>query len=261
MKLAIIGHGFVGKALENGLTDDVEIFLVDPKYKTKVLDLQKFKPDIIFVCVPTPSKTDGSQDESIIIEVIDEISKIKISGVTVIKSTVLPDNLITIQNKIKNIVYNPEFLRESHANKDFINSDLIVFGGDQVSTKLIESFYKQHTKCICSDYIHTDIITASFIKYTINTFLATKLTYFNELYRLFRKSGAIDSWDNFIGAIARDKRIGNSHMNVPGPDGKFGYGGACFPKDSKAFLDFSEKQDKTLEILRKSIEVNKNIRR
>ncbi len=260
MNVAIIGHGFVGKALENGLKENVKTMIIDPIYNNKISDLTEFSPEIIFVCVPTPTYDNGTQDISILNNVIDEITLLSTKAITVLKSTVLPCNLVNIEKINDLTVYNPEFLRESNANEDFINSELIVFGGDKDNTKIVENFYKNFTRCVNKDFIHTDIITASFIKYTINTFLATKVTFFNEIYNLFKNSEAKDNWQNFINAISVDKRIGNSHMQVPGPDGKFGYGGNCFPKDSQAFLNYSELKGDDLELIKKSIEINKNLR-
>ena len=260
MKVAIIGHGFVGRALENGLQNNVKTMIIDPIYNNRISDLNDFSPEIIFVCVPTPTYDNGTQDISILNNVIDDISLLSIKSITVLKSTILPTNLVNIEKINDSIVYNPEFLRESNANEDFINSELIVFGSDKDNTKMIENFYNNFTKCINKNYIHTDIITASFIKYTINTFLATKVTFFNELFNLFKNSGAKDTWQNFINAVSIDKRIGKSHMQVPGSDNKFGYGGKCFPKDSQAFLNYSDLKGNNLKLLKKSIKINKKIR-
>ena len=151
-------------------------------------------------------------------------------------------------------------MREKHANQDFIESKLIVFGENNTSAKKLEEIYRDHSKCICTDYIYTDAIAASLIKYTINSFLATKVTFFNELNSLFNQSGTEESWDNFILAIANDPRIGNSHMQVPGHDGRLGFGGACLPKDSNAFNIYSEEVGETLSLLKKVIKTNNKIR-
>ena len=120
----------------------------------------------------------------------------------------------------------------------------------------IKGFYLNNTHCLCNNYILTDIISASFIKYTINSFLATKVSFFNQINQLFEVSGSNDSWENFIKYISYDSRIGDSHMSVPGHDGKPGFGGACLPKDSKAFLDFSKELGAELSILKEVITVN-----
>jgi len=261
MKVAIIGYGFVGKALQNGLKNSVEVFLVDPKLNTSINDLETFKPETIFICVPTPMNDDGSQDASILEKVIDELNPFSDSALIVLKSTVIPSYISRIEIKIPNIVYNPEFLRENFANEDFINADLIILGGNNDSyIKKLSNFYKQYTKCINTNYQFTDLISASLIKYSINTFLSTKVIFFNELFEVFSNSGSKDNWENFIKIMQNDKRIGNSHMQVPGPDGKLGFGGPCFPKDTKALLQYSKDIGEPLRLLEKCISLNNNIR-
>ena len=104
------------------------------------------------------------------------------------------------------------------------------------------------------------MIAASLIKYSINSWLATKVTWFNELYKLHQASGSHSTWEQFIDMVTRDTRIGNSHMQVPGPDGQFGFGGHCFPKDTKAFLYYSKLKKNELKLLQKTIDLNKSQR-
>jgi len=261
MKVGIIGYGFVGKAIHSGFKKNVQVLAIDPKLNTHISDLIILNPDIIFVSVPTPVSSDGlSQDVSILEQAIFEIKKNKIDSLVVIKSTVLPIHLEKIYNENRKIVYNPEFLREKTATEDFINSNLIIFGGEKKFSKTLASFYKNHTKCKCTEYTFTDIISASLIKYTINTFLSTKVIFFNELKNLFDISGSKISWDDFISALSRDDRIGYSHMQVPGHDGRKGFGGACLPKDSYALLKFAEKVGEPLTLLEKVVEINSKIR-
>ena len=260
MKIGIIGYGFVGKALAAGLNEDVSLLKIDPKLNTNINDLIDFKPNAIFICVPTPMNEDFSQDISILNDVIKKLNVLNLQSLIVIKSTVLPKYIIEIEKQISEFIYNPEFLREKHANQDFIDSKLIVFGQNNTSAKKLEEIYRDHSKCICTDYIYTDAIAASLIKYSINSFLATKVTFFNELNSLFNQSGTEESWDNFILAIANDPRIGNSHMQVPGHDGRLGFGGACLPKDSNAFNVYSEEVGEPLSLLKKVIKTNNKIR-
>ena len=261
MKVAIIGYGFVGKALKNGLKTSVEVLLVEPKLNTNINDLKTFKPDTIFICVPTPMNDDGSQDTSILENVIDELNPFSESSLIVLKSTVIPSYVSKIEIKIPNIVYNPEFLRENFANEDFINADLIVFGSkNDEANKKLANFYSQYTKCINTNYQFTDLISASLIKYSINSFLSAKVIFFNEFFEVFSNSGSKDNWENFIKIMQNDKRIGNSHMQVPGPDGKLGFGGPCFPKDTKALIQYSKDIGEPLKLLEKCISLNNNIR-
>ena len=260
MKVAIIGYGFVGKALKNGLNNNVDILLIDPKLNTNINDLKIFLPDIIFITVPTPMNDDGTQDIQIVESVINELYEINDSALIVLKSTVLPDYLSEIALRIPNIVYNPEFLREKSANEDFINPDLIIIGGNDDSTKILASFYKNHTRCKNHEYQFTDLISASLIKYSINTFLSTKVIFFNELHKVFKNSDTKESWESFIKVLVNDKRIGSSHMQVPGFDGKLGFGGPCFPKDAKALLEYSKQIGAPFQLLDKTITINNKIR-
>ena len=260
MKVGIIGYGFVGKALANSLKKNVQLIKIDPKLDTKTEDLNKFNPDIIFICIPTPfSHNSDFQDISILSEVIDDILKLSVNPLIVLKSTVLPNHLLNIQKNIPNIVYNPEFLREKSANEDFINSKLILFGGEKPYLDLLANFYDSFTRCINKEYQYTDLISASLVKYSINSFLATKVIFFNELKSLFDISTDED-WQNFIDILSKDDRLGCSHMNVPGHDGRLGFGGACLPKDSIALLNFAKSKDVDLNLIKNTIKTNNIIR-
>lgn len=260
MKVSIIGHGFVGKALENALNNSVETLIIDPIYKNKISDITLFEPDYIFICVPTPMADGGNQDLSILDEVIHEIKVLDVNSEIILKSTVLPNNITIIEELIPNIIYNPEFLTEKNSFEDFINGDLIVLGSRNKNFKKISSFYKNYTKCTTKNFILTDLIAASLIKYTINSYLASKVMFFNELHNLFKKSGTDENWENFIDAVSSDSRIGRSHMKVPGPDGRYGFGGACFPKDTQALYNYSLDEESPLKILKKVIDLNNHIR-
>ena len=260
MKIAIIGFGFVGKATLNGLNDDVETLLVDPKLGTSPKKLEAFKPNFVFVCVPTPMGKDGKIDSTIIFNVLNDIEKYCSDTVTIIKSTVTPDIIESIINSKINVVYNPEFLRERTADEDFINSKMIIFGGNREYCKKTADMYRNYTKCKCYDYQFMPADKASLLKYTVNSFLATKVLFFNEIHKLFSKLDINMSWEDFISVIQLDSRIGNSHMEVPGPDGRYGFGGACFPKDTSALYQFSKSNESNLDILKKAIEKNNNIR-
>ena len=260
LRIAIVGHGFVGKATDAGFVKSVDKFIVDPYLDTSIDDLLDFKPEIIFVCVPTPMGDDGSQDYSIVKNVITELKDKCTHAIKVIKSTVLPSALNEMQQIDRNIIYNPEFLREKHASEDFINSDMIIFGGDKKNAKKVSQAYLDCSICKSTDHIFTDLETASIVKYSINTFLATKVIFFNELFELFKKLGVSDNWEDVIKIISMDKRIGASHMNVPGHDNRKGFGGACFPKDSLALVKYSVDLNSKMDLLSKAIKINNKIR-
>ncbi len=260
LKMGIVGHGFVGKATDFGFNKNITKLIIDPKYNNSIRDLVVFKPEIIFVCVPTPMLSNGFQDSSIVTEVISEITDLIPETLIVIKSTITPNVIEKLKNLSRNIVYNPEFLREKHANYDFENTKILILGGEKEDCKKVASIYKNHSICKTQNFHIVDLTTASFIKYSINTFLATKVIYFNELFNLFSELGTNDSWQKVIEIISHDERLGSSHMNVPGHDGKRGFGGACFPKDSNALIKFAQSMQIDLSVLKSAVRTNNQIR-
>lgn len=260
MNVAIVGYGFVGKAVENAIKDVKDIFIIDPKLKNDINVLKDKKIDFIFLCLPTPMREDGGQDIKIILNVLEAIENLHLKSQIVLKSTVLPSNINIIQERNSEIIYNPEFLREKRANEDFINASLILFGGKKENCEKLSKFYTGNTRCLQTDHTFVDIISASIIKYSINSFLATKVIFFNELYQIFTNSGSKDSWEKIISSISKDLRIGNTHMNVPGHDGRRGFGGACFPKDINALYKYSKEINAEFNILKKAISLNNKLR-
>tara|TARA_Y100000768_G_scaffold221473_1_gene166935 strand:- start:223 stop:1068 length:846 start_codon:yes stop_codon:yes gene_type:complete len=260
MKIAIIGIGFVGGALLNCLKGDFEVMKIDPKLKTKIIDLERFNPDITFITVPTPMNDDGTQDISILNSVFDELKDIEINSLIVLKSTVLPDTINVLEKNLDRFVYNPEFLREKTALQDFIDSPFLIFGGKEKNCKELSDFYSKYTLCKTDDHIFVDAVAASFVKYTINSFLAMKVIFFNQLFDLFNKSNSQLNWQELINLIGKDQRIGKSHMQVPGHDGRRGFGGACFPKDTKALYEYSKTTKTPFSLLENIISINNEIR-
>ena len=260
LKLGIVGHGFVGKATDWGFNRRVSKFIVDPLINSSISDLKEFEPEIVFICVPTPMSDDGSQDSSIIENVIKELVLYCPNAIKVVKSTVLPSLLDELQRLDSKLVYNPEFLREKHANLDFMNSEMIIFGGDRNISTQVADAYLRHSRCKTKEHIFTDLKTASFIKYSINTFLASKVIFFNELHSVYEKLEVKDSWESVVNTISKDSRIGDSHMNVPGHDGRRGFGGACFPKDSLALIKFAKSVGIDMKALISTVKINNKIR-
>ena len=173
------------------------------------------------------------------------------NGIIIVKSTVTPD-VITKWNN--HIVYNPEFLTERSANSDFVNPDFHIFGGFEVYTDEVERLYKDYSLCKPCPAYHMSLQEASFVKYTINSFLAMKVLFFNQLYDAVGDTSA--NFATIIKAVGSDGRIGSSHTSVPGHDGRQGYGGACFPKDTSAFVNYSNR----LTLIEKCIEINNTYR-
>lgn len=260
LKLGIVGHGFVGKATDFGFNNEVEKLIIDPLYSNSVENLKDFNPEIVFICVPTPMSDDGSQNYTIVENVVKDLVKYCPNSIKVIKSTLLPGILNDLSSIDSKLIYNPEFLREKHANYDFINSKMIILGGDKNSASVVSKAYLSHSKCVTKNHVFTDLLSASLIKYSINTFLASKVIFFNELFAIYEKLGVNDSWESIIDIISMDERIGNSHMDVPGHDGKKGFGGACFPKDTVAFIKYANDENTKLSTLETVVRTNNKIR-
>ena len=262
LKLGIIGKGFVGSAVSNGFDKNVEQFIVDSKHTDNTLDeLVEFNPSITFLCVPTPIAEDGSCDTSIASSVLKSLDKLKYKGVIVIKSTIIPDYLHEFKRKYDlKIVYNPEFLTEANANEDFKNPPFQVFGGKWRDCEVVEKAYLRHSSVRIVPTFKVDLTTASLLKYTINSWLATKVVFFNELQKVHESSSSSVPWEQFTDMLSRDERIGSSHMKVPGPDGQFGFGGHCFPKDTEAFLKYAQSKNIKMSVLKKATETNKKFR-
>tara|TARA_R100001443_G_scaffold82872_1_gene89745 strand:+ start:1251 stop:2084 length:834 start_codon:yes stop_codon:yes gene_type:complete len=238
MKIGIIGQGFVGTAVREGLKDyhTVNTFdLVKECTCDSISDLVN-KSTYIFVCVPTPMKKDGSCDTSIVESVVEEINTVSmIDKIVIIKSTVTPGTTERLNKKYTNckIVFNPEFLTEANFIEDFKNQDRIIIGGPRpASTKVRQLFYKVFPK---AHIIKTSPTIAEMVKYTTNTFLATKVSFANEIKMICDKIDV--DYDKVIEYATHDDRLGYSHWSVPGPDGHNGFGGSCFPKDINALLD------------------------
>ena len=165
------------------------------------------KSDIIFICVGTPTKIKSNEaDLKYVFQVVRDIKKnLNKYKIIVTKSTVPVttgdkiQNLLTTKNnkKLFDVVSNPEFLREAYAKDDFINSEFVLLGGRKSLCQNVKDFYEEHTKCKTSNFLLTDIVTALFAKYTINTFLASKVIFFNELFEVFQKSDSSESWEYF----------------------------------------------------------------
>tara|TARA_Y100000739_G_C20416594_1_gene376977 strand:- start:53 stop:742 length:690 start_codon:yes stop_codon:yes gene_type:complete len=203
---------------------------------------------------------DGSQNIDFVKDAVNQINKFEKDILLVIKSTILPKYVDEILTNNNNIIINPEFLRENFANEDFINTEIIVFGGEKTNCDRLADFYEKYTECICKDYINTDPMSASLVKYTINSFLALKVIFFNEMKSVFDNLNTNTEWSDFISSLSKDKRMGNSHMSVPGPDGRYGFGGPCFPKDVKALIQYSKEIGNELTLLKKANSINNNIR-
>jgi UDPglucose 6-dehydrogenase len=248
MNIGIIGKGFVGTAVEFGFSSqtgttgfNLKVYDKDPSKSLNTLEETVNDSDVIFLSVPTPSNEDGSINLSILESALDDVNRVneRDDNIILIRSTVIPGTTGRLQAKYTslNLVFNPEFLTERSARFDFINQARVVLGGDTRNTSVVAAMYKQRFgehQCV----IETNFETAELIKYMSNCYFAMKVSFLNEMKLVADAVGA--DWDDAKEGFVRDGRVGHSHMNVPGPDGKLGFGGSCFPKDIQAMIAFAK---------------------
>jgi UDPglucose 6-dehydrogenase len=245
--IGVVGRGFVGSAVAFGFSPQcgynakIKIYDKDPTKSTHTLEETINDSEFIFLSVPTPSNQDGSINLDIVYNVISKISEInrKDDNIILLRSTITPGSTRKIQTQFRNlrIVFNPEFLTERSAKLDFINPSRIILGGLSGDTDRVANLFK----CRFGNnvpIIQTNYETAELIKYIANCYFATKISFLNEMKLISDKCGA--NWQGVIDGLVTDGRIGHSHINVPGHDGKYGFGGSCFPKDVQAMISFAE---------------------
>ena len=241
--------------------------ILKKNYKAKRLiftnDLKKAvsKSDIIFICVGTPTiKNTNSADLKYVFNVAKELKKIISKYKIVVTKSTVPvttgDKIEKILSNLKNknlvdVVSNPEFLREGEAIRDFIYPDRVIIGtNSKKANKIMNALYMPIVKKN-SRYFNTSRRGAELIKYASNAFLATKITYINELANLCEKTG-VDIKDISIG-MGSDQRIGDRFLRA-GP----AYGGSCFPKDTRALIDTGNQFKTDLSIVKSVVKSNDN---
>ena len=238
MKLGIIGQGYVGTAVKTIFEKHYDVETYDIKQNCSCISISDLvnKTDIIFVCVPTPMDKDGSCNIEIVESVVKEINSLSTDNkIVAIKSTIPPGTTNKLNKKYDNItvIFNPEFLTEANFIEDFKNQSRIIIGGQRpASTKLRQVYSLAFPN---AKIVKTGSKTAEMVKYMTNTFLATKVSFANEM-KLICDELNID-YDKVVEYSTYDERLGKSHWAVPGPDGHYGFGGSCFPKDLNAILD------------------------
>ena len=264
--IGIVGQGYVGSAVKSVFEKHYEVNTYDldiDKCTVDYLDDLVELSNIIFVCVPTPMKNDGSCDTSIVEAIVKDINDMVVSRnvsgrIVVIKSTIPPGTTERLNEECKNIqvIFNPEFLTEANYLEDFKNQNRIILGGKRPGTTKVKQVYSKvlpNTKVIKTGATHAEMV-----KYMTNTFLATKVSFANEMYNICSRLG-ID-YDKVVEYSTYDERLGKSHWAVPGPDGKLGFGGSCFPKDINALIQLGLELDMTPEVLIAAWHTNLDVR-
>tara|TARA_R110002012_G_scaffold74074_5_gene188159 strand:+ start:2334 stop:3179 length:846 start_codon:yes stop_codon:yes gene_type:complete len=261
MKIGLIGNGFVGSAIYENLKETYDFIIYDKKPELSQCESVKSVVDkcpVIFVALPTPMFEDGRCDLSIIYGAMNEIYEEYNNNIVILKSTVLPGTCEEIKRRHPNIriVFSPEFLTEANHIEDFKNCNRMIFGGDPQDTA--ECVRLLHNVFNDKYYFTTDCRSAEMVKYFINNFLSVKVSFANEMSQI---CSAINVDYASVAKLALyDKRIGSSHLQVPGPDGDYGFGGKCFPKDLNAMISHSAQKNVEPEMLKAAWRKNREVR-
>ena len=238
MKLGIVGQGFVGLALKAGFEKHYEIETYDKfsEEKSTCRSIRQVGEEckFIFVCVPTPMNKDGSCYTRIVEEVVDELDLYCKNKIVVIKSTVPPGTTEKLDKRYEKntIIFNPEFLTEANFLEDFKNQNRIILGGTRKGTNKLRQVYSKVFPN--TTIVKTGAKYAEMVKYFTNCFLSTKVSFANEMKQI---CDWLDiDYDKVVEYATYDERLGKSHWAVPGPDGDYGFGGHCLPKDLNALI-------------------------
>ncbi|MAH43375.1 hypothetical protein CL614_06715 [archaeon] len=265
-EIGIIGQGFVGSAIREGLKNfyKVRTYDIDADKCNSTHEKVCYESDIIFVCLPTPMRLDGSCDTRILELAIEKIDKecknnlCRNRPVLVIKSTIPPGTTERInKTSMLHVCFSPEFLTEANSFEDFKNQTRIIIGGPRPATGKVKQIFRRAFPEI--PIIKTGSNTAEAVKYFTNCFLATKVIFANEMYDIC--TAANIDFDKVTEYALHDGRIGKSHLMVPGPDGDRGFGGHCFPKDMEALIYFAEELDVDPTLLKNVLDKNNKLRK
>jgi len=246
--IVITGYGYVGKAVESALSKHEHIEIVDPQFNNN--KISDFNPDSVIVCVSTPQGEDGECDMS---NVFDVLSDTPTDCPVLIKSTISLEGWYNLHGKFPNhaITFSPEFLRAKTANEDFQNQHCIFLGGGdhQYWQEVFLTTLKKPSKIQTAE----ELILAKQFR---NSFLATKVAFFNQVYDL---CDVLDiDYEQVRTIIADDHRIGHSHTEVTD---ERGFGGHCFPKDTEALVYSALHNGCSLSLVQEAIRYNKKIKK
>lgn len=240
MKITIAGYGFVGQAHEQ-LLDYCDVTIYDPHKGYSDFG----KPEGVIVCVSTPSRADGSCDIENVYDVIQRSPNVPI----LIKSTISLEGWEMLVETFPNkkLSFSPEFLRANTAVEDLQNAKETYIGGGDIE------FWKWVLQKPVREFDPRSLVLA---KYFRNSFLATKVSFFNQMYDLCK---AVDvDYESVRQAVTEDSRIGDSHSWVTE---QRGFGGHCFPKDTTAIAKTGQRENVSLSLIKEAIEYNKRIRK
>lgn len=247
MKIGIVGYGYVGSAIGSSFLDH-DVIIHDPKIPISVPKSSMLGCDGIFICVPSPETNNGHCDSSILENTLKDLLLVNIKNPIplICKTTAPPSVYGRLHQEHPNLVYCPEFLTARNHIQDYINTETFILGGTIEYCELARDIISKSTVAN-KQFLMTDVKGASLFKYMMNSYLATKVSFMND-YKMLADAENID-WSTIKELSKYDHRIGNSHMDVPGPDGEYGWGGVCFPKDTSAIIAEAKALEVDLELL------------
>lgn len=261
-KVGLIGKGFVGGALYKAFSPFVKMKVFDlDTTKRTIESLKKLSEtcNVIFMALPTPMKEDGALDLEPIESNLNLLNKYNNRNIVVIKSSLPPGKTAYLQSIYTNLhfVFNPEFLTERNADNDFKNQKNVILGGAPEDVLSVKSIYQ---KCLPQAEVYqTSSTSAEMVKFIVNCFLASKVSFFNEMYQVCETLNI--NYDDVLKLSLLDSRIGSSHTNVPGHDGDRGFGGSCFPANLNIMMDEMKKINVKPTILKAVWDKNKEVRK
>lgn len=264
--VGVIGLGYVGTAVQKGFETIKKVVTYDIQKECTEKSISDVveQAQIVFICVPTPMNRDGTCNIEIVRSVLRDISQVDVlyKPICVLKSTVEPGTTDTLAQEFPNVVvcFNPEFLTERNYINDFISQVNITLGHSKTNSGLdirpVSNLY--YERFPQSQVWVTAAKEAEMIKYTANTLLATKVAFLNEIYQICNTVGI--NYNHIVKVLQLDSRLGTSHWQVPGHDGKLGFGGTCFPKDLNALIQYSEQNNQPTPLLKAVWEKNLEVR-
>lgn len=261
--IGIIGMGVVGRSQYHALSTSFKVSVYDLTLPHTELKTVCSSSDIIFICVPVPTKKDGTgQDLSELVDLVQEAKSHNSNSILVVKSTLQIGGCRHLfrQTGVE-VVYNPEFLTERNAITDVLYPSRIILGKRHNNNKNKEFTEVQgvySTRFPGVPIVGVSWEEAELAKLAINSFFGLKISYMNELYRLCVELGIPSH--NLEMLLTTDGRIAWSHLEVPGPDGKKGFGGKCLPKDMLNLLATSKYTHAYMNILEAAWETNLEVR-
>ena len=263
--IGIIGLGFVGSAIYKSFELKGQDVYGYDKFKDCGIGIFEkiIETKICFLCLPTLYDSEsGEYNKKSIIYTLDKLRDNNYKGLVVIKSTVEPEttDYLSVKYPTIKLCHNPEFLSARTAFTDFHTQTHIIVGKPHNRTENdILELYDLYTKYFPdANLSKCSALESESVKIMCNTFYASKIIIFNEFYLLCKENGA--NFEIVRDLMLKNKWINSMHTNVPGTDGSFGFGGACFPKDISALLKYMKRKKIPNSVIESVFEENKIIR-